>query len=119
MGQPIRLLLLSLGMALATEVALLFNWRVLAAHGPVGSGIVDFTWIWPLVWAGMLALSLLCIAIDRMITGTIQPLRSGRTAGVMLLRLLVPMLLLVGPAIMLLYSVVMVLTAVGVTESVR
>ena len=119
MGQPIRLLLVSLGLALATEVALLFNWRVLAAHGPVGRGIVDFTWIWPLVWAGMVTLALVCIAIERMATGSIQPLRTGRTAGVMVLRLLVPMLLLVGPVIMLLYSVVMVFTAVGVTESMR
>lgn len=119
MGKPICLLLLSLGLGIASEVALLLNWRILAAHGPVGRGIVDFTWIWPLVWLGMAATALGCIFIVRTMKVPTVQLGDRKTAGMMTLQLLIPMLLVVGPVIMLLYSLVMLLTAVGVTGQVQ
>ena len=119
MGKPICLLLLSLGLGIASEVALLLNWRMLAAHGPVGRGIVDFTWIWPLVWLGMAATALGCMFIVRTMKVPTVQLGDRQTAGMMTLQLLIPMLLVVGPVIMLLYSLVMLLTAVGVTGQVQ
>ncbi|MCH2148830.1 MAG: hypothetical protein MK095_05290 [Phycisphaerales bacterium] len=119
MGKPMRLLLLSFGLGLATEAALLLNWRMLAAHGPVGSGIVDLTWIWPLVWLGMIVTAMGCMFMIRIMKVPTTHLGGRQTAGVMLLQLLVPMLALVGPVIMLLYSLVMVLTAAGVAGQVR
>ena len=113
------LLLISIGLGVSTEVALLFNWSILASNGPVGGGVIDFTWIWPLVWLGMAVIGGGSMFLERMIAPTEELHGVRHTAGVMLLRLLGPMLLLVGPAIMFMYSLIMILTAVGVTGQMR
>ena len=110
------MLLLSFAIAVLAEVALFINWRVLDARDAAPAGIFDFIWIWPCTWAVLLGLGLGCMLLSSRMASRTIGLQSGRTAAVMVLRLFAPILLVVGPGLMLLYSLVMVLAAVGATS---
>lgn len=109
------MLVLSVAIALLAETALVVNWRVLDSRDAAPPGIFDFIWIWPCTWAVLLVLGLISmLCSSRLAAGTIG-LQTGRTAAAMVLRLVAPILLIVGPGLMLLYSLVMVLAAFGAT----
>ena len=111
------LLLWSLGIALLTELALVLNWKLLASSGVVPAGIVRFLWIWPSTWVVLLALGTGCLMLAARLSPGASSLTTGRTAAVMLLKLLAPILLVITPGMMMLYSLLMVLAAFGVTSS--
>ena len=115
MSTPGRMLLCSLALAVAAEGALILNWRILAPHIDADAGVFTMVWVWPLAWVGLVLLAIPCLAIERMHVdhGLVQ--NGRRLALAMVMRMAVPMLLLVGPGIILLYAVVMVLMAAGVT----
>ena len=73
-------------------------------------------WAWPLGWSILLVSGWLCMRLERWFgRGIGEPEQRG-TASIMLLRLLSPVLLIIGPGIIVFYALVMVLTAVGVTS---
>lgn len=110
------LLLWSIGIALLTELALLLNWKLLASSGTLPPGIVRFLWIWPCTWLVLATLGVGSLAMAARMSRDASSLTTGRTAAVMLLKLLAPILLVITPGMMLLYSVLMVLAAYGVTS---
>ena len=115
MDRPIRILLCSACLALLAEFALLLNWRILSAHIEADAGVITMIWVWPLSWIALVALALLCLMAERMNSGDALGMRSSQIAIGMLMRLVIPVLLLVGPGLILLYAIVMVLMAAGVT----
>jgi hypothetical protein len=115
MDRPVRILLCSAILALLAEAALLVNWRILAPHIESDAGVFTMVWVWPLCWAGLVVLAVLCLLVERMHSTDTPALQTRGIAIAMVMRLLIPVLLLVSPAIILLYAVVMVLMAAGVT----
>ena len=115
MDRPRRILLCSAILAVLAEGALFLNWRILVPHIDSDAGVFTMVWVWPLCWVGLVVLGTLCLLIERMHSTDTPALRTRPIAIAMVMRLLIPVLLLVGPAIILLYSVVMVLMAAGVT----
>ncbi len=115
MDKPIRILVCSACLALLAEFALLLNWRILAPHIESDAGVITMTWVWPLCWLALVVLALLCLMVERMNSGETLGMPSRQIAICMLMRLVIPVLLLVGPALILLYSMVMVLMAAGIT----
>ncbi len=111
------LLLWSIGIALLAELALLLNWKLLASSGVVPPGIVKFLWIWPCTWLVLVMLGTACLMLAGRWSPSASSLTTGRTAVVMLLKLLAPILLVITPGMMLLYSLLMVLAAFGVTNT--
>ena len=109
------MLMLSFAIALLAEGALVINWRVLAARDAAPAGIFDFIWIWPCVWAALLLLGIACMRLSSRLAAGAIGLQTGRIAAVMVLRLFPPILLVVGPGLMLLYSLVMMIAAFGAT----
>lgn len=110
-----RIFLASFLVALLGEVALLLTWRVLASSNAIGPGVIKICWIWPLSWLVLLLLGVGIMLLERRLSRNTLGLADSRVAGIMLLRLCAPILLLVGPGLVLLYAGVMFLTAVGVT----
>ena len=115
MNTPARILMCSLILAIAAEVALILNWRILAPHIEADAGVFTMVWVWPLSWVGLVLLAALCLVVERMNVDHDLVQGGRRLAVAMVMRLSIPMLLLVGPGIILLYAVVMVLMAAGVT----
>lgn len=111
-----RMVLASLVIALLAEAALIGNWRLLASHDAAPPGIVQFCWIWPLSWLLLLLLGVSAMLLERRLSLRTLGLSSTRVAVIMLLQLLAPMLLVISPLLVLLYCVIMLLTAIGVTQ---
>ena len=110
------LLLWSFIIGVLAEVALIANWRILAARDAAPDGIVQFTWVWPVSWFVLLVLGAISLLLAGRLSKGGVSLSNTSTAVVMLLRLIAPILLLIGPGLMLLYSLVMVMAAISATQ---
>ena len=111
------MVLFSLVLALVAEVGLLVNWWIMVSHEAAGPGIATMAWTWPLGWLLLLVSALLCMHLERRLARGLDDLQQRQTASIMLMRLLTPMLLIVGPSIIVFYAMIMILTAVGVTST--
>ena len=110
------LLLWSFIIGVLAEVALIANWRILAAREAAPDGIVQFTWIWPITWFVLFFFGSCALLLAGRLSRGGASSSNTRTAEVMLLRLVSPILLVIGPVLMLLYSLVMVFAAISATQ---
>tara|TARA_B100001059_G_scaffold110549_1_gene110679 strand:- start:1527 stop:1880 length:354 start_codon:yes stop_codon:yes gene_type:complete len=99
------------------EAALVANWRILAASDAASEGIVQFVWVWPITWGSFTVLGILTLLVASGLSTNALDRSATRTAVVMILRLLAPILLVIGPGLMLMYAVVMVMAAMGATQA--
>jgi len=111
------MVLFSFVLALVAEAGFLANWWIMSSHAAAGPGVATMAWVWPLGWTLLLVSVLLCMQLERRLSRGLDDLEQGRTALIMLVRLLSPVLLIVGPGIIVFYAMIMVLTAVGVTSA--
>ena len=117
MGTSRRMVLFSLVLALVAEAGFLANWWIMSSHAAAGPGVATMAWAWPLGWCLLLVSGMLCMQLERRLSRGLDDLEQGRTVSIMLLRLLSPVLMIIGPGIIVFYAMIMVLTAVGVTSA--
>ncbi len=98
------------------EAALVVNWRILAASDAAPEGIVRFVWVWPITWGSLAILGILTLLVASSLSTDHMERSATRMAAAMILRLLAPILLVIGPGLMLMYAVVMVMAAMGATQ---
>jgi len=110
------LLLWSFIIGVLAEVALVANWRILAAREAAPDGIVRFIWAWPVSWFVLFLLGGGALLLAARLSRGCSPISSTNTASIMLFRLVAPILLVIGPVLMLLYSLVMVFAAISATQ---
>ncbi len=111
------MILVSFVLACIAEAGFLANWWIMTSHGASGPGIATMAWAWPPSWLVLFLSASSCMWLERRLGPSENDLQRRATAAVMLLRLFSPALLLIGPGIVMFYSLVMVLTAIGVTST--
>ena len=77
------------------EAALVANWRILAASDAASEGIVQFVWVWPITWGSFAVLGILTLLVASGLSTDALDRSDTRTAVVMILRLLAPILLVI------------------------
>jgi len=117
MGSARLMILVSFVLACIAEAGFLANWWIMSSHAASGPGIATMAWAWPPAWLLLCLIASACLWLERRLGPSEEDLQQRASAAVMLLRLLSPALLIIGPGIIVFYSLVMVLTAVGVTSS--